>query len=264
MARIITLVSAEGGVGKSTFCASLAFDLAKKGKRVLLVDLTPSAPALDVLLGVDESVVYTVKDVAEETLMPKKALISLAADSKEKGKENILLAPLVPSVMEEGEGVAKAVCSLTEAAKADVTLVDAASALYPSLFSVSDKRILVTDTREISLRAAEAFVQAHISCAPPSAFLLTRAPRVRERILKDEPLLDIIDRLSLSLLGVLPYSELVRDGGLLTKKRYAKEPFVRAVGNVAERLLGNAVPLLHGIKLEGISRRFFIERSKER
>lgn len=260
MAKIITLVSAEGGVGKSTLCASLAFDLARRGKRVLLVDLTPAAPALDALLGVDESVVYTVKDVAEKAVSPNKVLISF----ENSPKENILLAPLVPSAMEGGENVAQAVCSLTEAARADVTLVDASVSLYPSLFPVSDERILVTDTREISLRAAEAFVQAHASCAPPSAFLLTRAPRVRERILKDEPLLDIIDRLSLSLLGVLPYSELVRDGGLLTGKRHAKEPFVRAVGNVAERLLGNAVPLLRGIKLEGMSRRFFIERSKKR
>lgn len=264
MAKIITFVSAEEGVGKSTLCASLALALAQRGKRVLLIDLSPSNPALDILLGVGESVVYTVKDVADADLAPEKALISFEKDPKVKGKENLFLAPLVPSVIESGEGVGEAVTLLSHAAEADVTVVDASASLYPSLFSVSDERILVTDTRQTALRAAEALVQAHAESAPLDRFLLSRASLVRERIMKDEPLLDIIDRISLPLLGILPYSELLRECGLLLGKRHAKAPFARAVGNVAERLLGTSVPLLRGISLEGISRRFFIERSEKR
>ena len=264
MAKVLTFVSAVGGIGKSTLCASVAYALAKREQRVLLVDLSFDAPALDILFGVSESVVYTVCDVMGGAANAEKALFSLPENRKEPYLQNILLAPSSLIKPEGAEGVESAVRNLADAACADYVLIDASPSVYPSLFAISDERILITDTRQSALRAAEAFVQTWAERAPLNSFLLCGASLVRESVLKEEPLLDIIDRLSLSLLGVLPYSGLLRDEGVLFEKRYEKEAYVRAVKNVAARIAGENVPLLNGIALEGISRRFYIERSNEK
>ena len=260
MAKIITLASAVGGMGKSTLCVSLAYALGKAGKRVLLIDLCPEAPALDILVGVGESVVYTVLDVIEGTVSAETALLSLPVSKKAPYKENILLAPLSPCTVSCAENLGQAVRSLTLAAHADFTVVDASAELYPSLYSVSDERLLLTEPRESALRGAEALAARYAQSAPFDKFLLMRASLVRERILRQEPLIDMIDRISLPLLGILPQCELLRDHGVLWEGRYAKEPYVRATENLAARLCGDSVPVLSGITLEGISRRAFIEK----
>lgn len=61
--KIITVASAKGGVGKSTFCYAVGKMLADHGKRVLLVDMDIGVRSLDILLDVAERIVYNWGDV---------------------------------------------------------------------------------------------------------------------------------------------------------------------------------------------------------
>ena len=64
MARKIVVTSGKGGVGKTTVCANLGIALAKRSHRVLLVDLDLGLNNLDVVMGVENKIVYDLVDVA--------------------------------------------------------------------------------------------------------------------------------------------------------------------------------------------------------
>lgn len=75
MARKIVITSGKGGVGKTTITANLGFMLASTNKRVALFDVDIGLNNLDVVLGVENKVVYDIVDVIEGKCRPKQALI---------------------------------------------------------------------------------------------------------------------------------------------------------------------------------------------
>lgn len=75
MARVIVVTSGKGGVGKTTVCANIGTNLAKSGLRVLLIDVDLGLNNLDVVMGVENKVVYDICDVIEGKCRPKQAII---------------------------------------------------------------------------------------------------------------------------------------------------------------------------------------------
>lgn len=75
MARKIVVTSGKGGVGKTTVCANLGYALAKKSLRVLLMDLDIGLNNLDVVMQVEDKVVFDFIDVVENRCRPSQALI---------------------------------------------------------------------------------------------------------------------------------------------------------------------------------------------
>lgn len=75
MSRRIVITSGKGGVGKTTICANLGVRLAKKGKRVVMLDADVGLNNLDVLMGVENKVVYDIFDVLSGRCTVKQALI---------------------------------------------------------------------------------------------------------------------------------------------------------------------------------------------
>ena len=66
MGQIIAIVSGKGGAGKSTIACALGAALARRGKRVLCVDFDAGLRSLDIMLGIDSSVVYDLSDLLEK------------------------------------------------------------------------------------------------------------------------------------------------------------------------------------------------------
>ena len=75
MARIIVVTSGKGGAGKTTLCANLGLALARKNLRVLLMDLDIGLNNLDVVMNVEDRVVYDLIDVVENRCRPSQAFI---------------------------------------------------------------------------------------------------------------------------------------------------------------------------------------------
>ena len=75
MARKIVVTSGKGGVGKTTVCANLGLALAKRSLRVLLMDLDIGLNNLDVVMQVEDKVVFDFVDVVENRCRPSQALI---------------------------------------------------------------------------------------------------------------------------------------------------------------------------------------------
>ena len=87
MGEIITITSGKGGVGKSTVTANLAVGLAHKGKTVVAVDFDIGLRNLDMLLGLENRIVYDIIDVMNEKCNISQALIN------DKKSKNLFFLP---------------------------------------------------------------------------------------------------------------------------------------------------------------------------
>ena len=83
--RVIVITSGKGGVGKTTTSANIGTALAKAGKKVVLIDTDIGLRNLDLLLGLENRIVYTIVDVVEERCKLKQALV------KDKKNPNLCL-----------------------------------------------------------------------------------------------------------------------------------------------------------------------------
>ena len=75
MARKIVLTSGKGGVGKTTICANLGIQLAKLGFRVVLLDVDIGLNNLDVVMNIEDRIVFDITDVIMGRCRPKQALV---------------------------------------------------------------------------------------------------------------------------------------------------------------------------------------------
>ena len=241
MPRCWTFVSHDDGALGAAFTVSLAFRVAEEGRRVLVLDLSPSFPALDLAFGVAERVVYTLGDV--QRLSPETIFLS-----PEKGKcaENILFVPL----RSEEDIVSGAPLACIEAAQADVVLICADTAAASLTRTVSDHTVLLTRATEPSARTASRIAAR----GGYDAFLYTDFVPTKEAVLCETPLVSLADIVSLPLFGILPRVDLKN-----TLRPQGKD-FRTAITNIAGRVLGEDIPLLRGISVEGMRKRTFFER----
>ncbi|MBR4696212.1 MAG: AAA family ATPase, partial [Selenomonadaceae bacterium] len=87
MSEVIVITSGKGGVGKTTTTANLGVGLAIRGKKVVLVDTDTGLRNLDLLLGLENRIMYDLVDVTEGRVPYKKALV------RHKKYENLMLLP---------------------------------------------------------------------------------------------------------------------------------------------------------------------------
>ena len=86
--RVIVITSGKGGVGKTTTTANIGTALAKAGNKVVLIDTDLGLRNLDLLLGLENRIVYTIVDVVEERCKLKQALVK---DKKHLSKGDMVL-----------------------------------------------------------------------------------------------------------------------------------------------------------------------------
>mgnify|MGYP002754586975 FL=1 len=87
MAEVIVITSGKGGVGKTTTTANIGVGLAKRGKKVVLIDTDTGLRNLDLLLGLERRIVYTLVDVIQKRTTYKRALV------RHKKYETLFLMP---------------------------------------------------------------------------------------------------------------------------------------------------------------------------
>ena len=151
----ILVTSSKGGVGKSTTSLLLALSLAKRGKRVLLCDCDIGSRCLDMLLGIEDEVVYDIGDVYGGNVSAERAII------RPDGRGGLMFcaASLSLSVSEmKAEKLCGALDALAEASDADFVICDTAGSAIPDMIAggFANLALVCTTQQPASVRSAEA------------------------------------------------------------------------------------------------------------
>ena len=244
-ARVIVITSGKGGVGKTTTTANIGAALADKGHKVLLIDTDIGLRNLDVVMGLENRIVYDLIDVIEGRGRVSQALI------KDKRCPNLVLLPAA-QIRDKNDVNTDQMKELIHSLKEsfDYILIDCPAGIeqgFKNAIVAADEAIVVTTPEVSATRDADRIIGLLEAAGIKSPRLVIN--RLRIDMVKDKNMLgveDILDILAVKLLGVVPDDENVV---ISTNKG---EPLVykgdslaaKAFKNIASRIEGVEVPLL--------------------
>ena len=243
--RIIVITSGKGGVGKTTTTANLAAALASNGYKVAAIDGDVGLRNLDVIMGLENRIVYTLVDVVEGACRLHQALI------KDKRMDNLFMMPTAQSRTKDAVSSQQMLDLCAELRKDfDFVLIDSPAGIESGFqnAAVGADEALVIVTPEVSaVRDADRIIGLLESMEKKPIRLIVN--RIRPEMVKRGEMLDVsdvLDILAVDLVGVIPDDE-----SIVTSSNRG-EPLVlsstskaaKAYENIARRLCGEEVPLL--------------------
>ncbi len=250
MARVVVVTSGKGGVGKTTSTAALGAALAQAGEHVVVVDFDVGLRNLDLVMGAERRVVFDLINVVQGDAKLHQALI------RDKRIETLSLLPASQTRDKDAlkpEGVAKVIAELRE--KFDWVICDSPAGIERGATLAmrhADIAVVVTNPEVSSVRDSDRIIglldskteRAERGERIDKHLLLARYDAVRAtrgEMLKVE---DVLEILSIPLLGIIPESEdVLRASNLgvpVTLNSPASAP-TRAYLDAARRLRGETV-----------------------
>lgn len=254
MGEVIVVTSGKGGVGKTTTTANLGSALALEGKKVVLVDTDIGLRNLDVVMGLENRIVYDIVDVVEEKCKLKQALI------KDKRFEELFLLPAAQT-RDKSAVNEEQMKELTNKLKEefDYVIVDCPAGIeqgFKNAVAGANRAIVVTTAEISAIRDADRIIGLLESGEiknPELVINRLRPTMVRKGEMMDVD--DIVDLLSIDLIGVVPDDEFIisqtnKGEPVISNK---KAPSGRAYIEIAKRLLGEQID----ITIPGRNKSFF-------
>lgn len=244
--RVIVITSGKGGVGKTTTNANIGTALARAGNKVVMIDTDLGLRNLDLLLGLENRIVYTIVDVVEKRCKLKQALV--------KDKKNPNLCLLAAAQTRDKSAVTeKQLKDICEKLKKDFDfiLVDCPAGIeqgFQNAVAGASEAIVVTTPEMSAVRDADRIIGLLEAKEDIKSYKLL-INRVRPNLVKSNDMMsveDVVEILSADLIGIIP-----EDTGIITSTNKG-EPIVndekslagQAYRNVAQRIMGNEVPFL--------------------
>ncbi len=241
MAKIITVLSGKGGVGKSTFCVNTAIALCEKGKKVLLVDGDVGLRSLDMLLGVDNMVLYDWSDVLENRCDKDKARLFY--------NDNLQLLPAPLQISENLDAdTFKSIIS-QYADEYDYIFIDSPAGLghMPKLYvKCADECIVVATPDNVSARSAGITGNHLVDLGIKENKIRLVINRFDKNAVKMGKLLnvdDVIDITYLRLLGVVPEEKKLSQASVVENELSPRNKTKNAFNNIADRIMGKEISL---------------------
>jgi septum site-determining protein MinD len=243
MGEAVVITSGKGGVGKTTTTANLGAALANMSQRVVLVDADIGLRNLDVVLGLENRIVYDLVDVVEGFAKLKHALI------KDKRFENLYLLPAAQTKDKNAvspEQMRQLVGELKE--EFDFVVIDCPAGIeqgFRNAIAGADRALVVATPEVSSVRDADRIVgllEANELKQPQLIINRIRASMVKKGDMMD--ISDMLEILAIELIGVVPEDE----GIVVSTNRgepVALTPGSRAgeaYRDIAKRLCGQQVP----------------------
>ncbi|NER84146.1 MAG: septum site-determining protein MinD [Leptolyngbya sp. SIO1D8] len=247
MTRIVVLTSGKGGVGKTTCTANLGMALAQRNQRVAVIDADFGLRNLDLLLGLENRIVYTALDVLAEDCRLDQALV------KDKRQPNLALLPAAQNRSKEAitpEQMAELVAKIS-GAKFHFILIDCPAGIEMGFKNaiVAAKEAIIVTTPEISaVRDADRVIGLLEANDIKRTRLIVN--RLKPAMVQEEQMMsvqDVQDILAIPLVGVIPDDERVivstnRGEPLVLEQKLSLAGL--AFSNIARRMLGEKVPFL--------------------
>ncbi|MCR6545001.1 septum site-determining protein MinD [Dehalobacterium formicoaceticum] len=246
MGEVLVITSGKGGVGKTTATANIGTGLALLGKKVVMVDTDIGLRNLDVVLGLENRIVYDIVDVVRGNCRLKQALI------KDKRFEGLFLLPAAQTKDKTAvseEQMIKLSADLKQ--EFDFVVIDCPAGIeqgFKNAIAGADKAIVVTTPEISAVRDADRIIGLLEAAGLNDPKLVVN--RIRPQMVKKGDMMsieDMIDILAVDILGIVPDDEAI----VVSTNR--GEPVVldntslsgEAFRNITKRILGEEVPLLN-------------------
>ncbi len=245
MGRIVVITSGKGGVGKTTITANLGCALAKMGEKVCLIDADIGLKNLDVVLGLENRIVYTLIDVVNGNVSPHEALV------RHKVLRNMYLLPasqIATKEMVSPDDMRKIVEELSP--DFDYILIDSPAGIergFRNAVAPAEIAVVVTTPEVPAISDADRVIGLLENFGFSDENIRLIINRVKPKMVKSGDMLtkeDIESTLALTIIGLIPDSEdviiaankgipVVLDG----------VPLSKTFENIAKRLIGEEVPV---------------------
>jgi septum site-determining protein MinD len=247
MSRIIVITSGKGGVGKTTCTANLGMALAQRGRKVAVIDADFGLRNLDLLLGLENRIVYTAVEVLAGECRLDQALV------KDKRQPNLALLPAAQNRTKDAvtpDQMKKLVAALAQSY--DYVLIDSPAGIemgFQNAIAPAKEAIIVTTPEISAVRDADRVVGLLEANDVRRMHLVVN--RLRPAMVEQDMMMsvkDVQEILSIPLLGVVPDDEKVivstnRGEPLVLVKENQSLAGI-ALNNIVRRLEGERVPLL--------------------
>ncbi len=245
-ARVITVTSGKGGVGKTTATANLAVALAQLNKRVVCIDADIGLRNLDVVMGLENRIVYDLVDVVEGRCKLRQAMV------KDKRAPDLYLLPAAQT-RDKTAVTPQDMVRLTNELRADYDfiLIDSPAGIewgFRNALAPADEVVVITNPEAPAVRDADriiGLIEAEDRPIPIGLVInRAKADMIRKGDMLSVP--DVLEILSVRLLGVIP-----EDGQILVASNRGtpltldnqKSPAGDAFRDVARRLTGEKIPV---------------------
>ncbi len=254
MGEVIVITSGKGGVGKTTTTANLGSALALEGKKVVLVDTDIGLRNLDVVMGLENRIVYDIVDVVEEKCKLRQALI------KDKRFPELFLLPAAQT-RDKSAVNEEQMKDLTSKLKEefDYILIDCPAGIeqgFKNAIAGANRAIVVTTAEISAIRDADRIIGLLESSEIKNPELIVN--RLRPGMVKKGEMMDvndIVDLLSIELIGVVPDDEYIitqtNKGEPVVSNK--KAPSGKAYMEIAKRILGENIE----VSIPGRKQSFF-------
>jgi len=244
-AKVITVTSGKGGVGKTTAVANLATALAMDGKRVVCIDGDIGLRNLDVVMGLENRIVYDIVDVIEGRCKLKQAMI------RDKHYQDMYLIPAAQTRDKNAVSPSDMIRICNDLRPdADFVIIDSPAGIergFRNAIAAADSVLVVTNPEVSAVRDADRVVGILEAEEKGNPSLIIN--RLNPILVKNNDMLsaeDVLDLLGIRLLGIVPEDENViigsnRGAPVVTD---GKSRAGQAFRNIAQRLQGVDVPFM--------------------
>ncbi len=245
MCEVIVVTSGKGGVGKTTTSANVGTGLAKAGKKVCLIDTDIGLRNLDVVMGLENRIVYNLVDVVEGNCRVKQALI------RDKKHPGLYLMPSAQtkdkSSVTPGQMV-KVIEGLKE--QFDYIILDCPAGIeqgFQNAIAGADRALVVTTPEVSAIRDADRIVGLLEANSFKQIDLIINRLRI-DMVRRGDMMStgDVVDILGIPLIGIVPDDENVvvstNQGEPLVG---TDTPAGQAYHNVCQRIMGKEIPFIN-------------------
>jgi septum site-determining protein MinD len=244
-AKVLTVSSGKGGVGKTTTTANLAVALANRGCKVVCIDADIGLRNLDVVLGLENRIVYDLVDIVEGRCRTRQAMI------RDKRLPELFLIPAAQT-RDKNAVTPSDMIRLCEELKPDFDwiLIDSPAGIergFKNAIAAADKVLVVTNPEVSAVRDADRIIGLIEAEEKGPAQLVIN--RFNPSLVKRGDMLtsdDVLELLAVKLIGIVPEDENVivsTNRGMpvaLEPKSKAGQSFV----DISRRLMGEDVPMM--------------------